>query len=32
MKGIPLTALLGMFVTALFFLMALFAPWIAPMA
>lgn len=30
MKGIPLTALLGMFITALFFLMALLAPWIAP--
>jgi peptide/nickel transport system permease protein len=30
MKGIPLSALLGMTVTALFFLMAIFAPWIAP--
>lgn len=30
MKGIPVSALLGMFVTALFFLAAIFAPWIAP--
>jgi peptide/nickel transport system permease protein len=30
MKGIPLSALLGMTVTALFFLVAIFAPWIAP--
>jgi peptide/nickel transport system permease protein len=30
MKGIPLSALLGMAITALFFLAAIFAPWIAP--
>jgi peptide/nickel transport system permease protein len=30
MKGIPVSALLGMFITALFFLAAIFAPWIAP--
>lgn len=30
MKGIPITALLGMTITALFFLAALFAPLIAP--
>jgi len=30
MKGIPITALLGMAITALFFLAALFAPLIAP--
>lgn len=30
MKGIPVTALLGMAITALFFLAALFAPLIAP--
>jgi len=30
MKGIPISALLGMFITALFFLAAIFAPVIAP--
>ncbi len=30
MKGIPISALLGMIVTGLFLLMAVFAPWIAP--
>ena len=30
MKNIPLSALIGLFFTGLFFLMALFAPFIAP--
>ncbi|MGY6536705.1 MAG: ABC transporter permease [Pararhodobacter sp.] len=30
MKGMPISAALGLFVTALFFLAAIFAPWIAP--
>ena len=30
MKGIPISALLGLAVTALFFATAIFAPWIAP--
>ena len=30
MKGIPLTALLGLLITGLYFAMAILAPWIAP--
>lgn len=30
MRGIPLSALLGMVITAAFFAVAIFAPWIAP--
>lgn len=30
MKGIPLSAQIGLFITGLYFLGALFAPWIAP--
>ncbi|MCW1933186.1 ABC transporter permease [Pararhodobacter zhoushanensis] len=30
MKGIPISALLGLFITGLYFLAAIFAPWIAP--
>ena len=30
MKNIPISALIGLFFTAIYFLMAIFAPWIAP--
>jgi peptide/nickel transport system permease protein len=30
MKNIPISAMIGLFFTALYFLMAIFAPWIAP--
>ncbi|MCX8228197.1 MAG: ABC transporter permease, partial [Sulfitobacter sp.] len=30
MKNIPISAMIGLFFTGIYFLMAIFAPWIAP--